>query len=146
MVMKKEGAVFTPSSKKPELTEKRTSPEVFYNSACPICRKGIEGYKEKFSSSTTDCPIKWTDVNSDNSAALELGCSLEYVREQLHIRDEKGKLWIGIDAFIYIWSLSPRDRWKAMIVSLPIVHFCGKVAYRIFARGLYLVNKSLRRW
>lgn len=116
--------------------------KVYYNSACPVCRAGIEGQKDK----STACEIEWADVHADNQAVEEIGEELEYVRERLHLVDEQGIKHMGVDAFIVLWRHSPQERWKARLLSLPLIHGLAQLGYKAFARLLYLWNRSKRHW
>ncbi|BBP85741.1 MULTISPECIES: thiol-disulfide oxidoreductase DCC family protein [Pseudomonas] len=116
--------------------------KVYYNSACPVCRAGIEGQKDK----STACEIEWADVHADNQAVEEIGEALEYVRERLHLVDEQGVKRMGVDAFIVLWRHSPKERWKARLLSLPLIHGLAQLGYKAFARLLYLWNRSKRHW
>lgn len=116
--------------------------KVYYNSACPVCKAGIEGQKEKESS----CEIQWADVHTDNQLVREVRAELEFVRERLHVVDEGGKLHIGFDAFLAIWKKSPREQWKARIFGLPVVKQICRIAYNLFAAALYKWNRSKRHW
>ncbi|HEU4590917.1 MAG TPA: DUF393 domain-containing protein [Steroidobacteraceae bacterium] len=116
--------------------------KVYYNSACPVCKAGIEGQMQKGSA----CEIQWADVHRDNALAAEVEADLEFVRERLHVVDEAGKLHAGFDAFLEIWRNSPTERWKARILGLPLIRQVCRIAYNLFAVMLYKWNKSNRRW
>lgn len=116
--------------------------KVYYNSACPVCKAGIDSQKGK----TTACPVEWTDIHRDNDAVGEIGETLEYVRERLHLVDEHGVKQMGVDAFIVLWQHSPREVWKARLFSLPLVHGLAQLAYKAFARLLYRWNKAKHHW
>ncbi|BAN50889.1 DUF393 domain-containing protein [Metapseudomonas resinovorans] len=116
--------------------------KVYYNSACPVCKAGIEGQMGK----TTACQVEWADVHRDNDAVIEIGENLEYVRERLHLVDEQGVKRMGMDAFIVLWRHSPGERWKARLFSLPLIHGAAQLAYKAFARLLYRWNKAKRHW
>ncbi len=116
--------------------------KVYYNSACPVCKAGIEGQKGK----TTACQVDWNDIHQDNAAVEEIGENLEYVRERLHLVDEQGVKRMGVDAFIVLWRHSPGEEWKARLFALPLIHGLAQLAYKAFARLLYHWNKALRHW
>jgi predicted DCC family thiol-disulfide oxidoreductase YuxK len=116
--------------------------KVYYNSACPVCKAAIEGQKEKGSS----CEIQWADVHQNNELVSEVHAELEFVRERLHVVDEKEKLHVGFDAFLVIWRNSPPERWKAAILGLPLIKHLCRIAYNLFAAALYKWNKSKNHW
>ncbi len=116
--------------------------KVYYNSACPVCKAGIEGQMDKNST----CEIQWNDVHIENQLASEVGSDLEYIRERLHVVDENGQLQVGFDAFLAIWRNSPSEVWKSKILGLPIIKQLCRVSYNIFAAILYKWNKAKKHW
>lgn len=116
--------------------------KVYYNSACPVCKAGIEGQKKKDSV----CEIQWNDVHKENGLVQEIDTDLEFVRERLHVVDEDGQLQVGFDAFLAIWRNSPKETWKARFFELPVIKQLSRVAYNIFAAMLYAWNRALKHW
>lgn len=116
--------------------------KVYYNSACPVCKAGIEGQMGKEST----CEIQWNDVHKQNELVTEVGSELEFVRERLHVVDENGNLQVGFDAFLTIWRNSPKETWKATFFGLPGVKQLSRIGYNIFAKMLYKWNKSKKHW
>ena len=116
--------------------------KVYYNSACPVCKAGIEGQMDKESV----CEIQWNDVHKENQLVSEVDADLEYVRERLHVIDANGQLQVGFDAFLAIWRNSPRETWKAKIFGLPLIKQVCRIAYNVFAAALYRWNKSKKHW
>ena len=116
--------------------------KVYYNSACPVCKAGIEGQKNKDSA----CDIQWNDVHQNNALVSEVDADLEFVRERLHVVDEVGNVNVGFDAFLAIWRNSPREKWKSRMFGLPVVRSVCRVAYNLFAAALYRWNRSRRHW
>lgn len=116
--------------------------KVYYNSACPVCKAGIEGQMKKDSV----CEIQWNDVHKENGLVSQIGSDLEFVRERLHVVDEQGNLNVGFDAFLVIWRNSPTETWKAGFFRLPVIRHLGRVAYNLFAAALYKWNKAKKHW
>lgn len=116
--------------------------KVYYNSACPVCKAGIESQMSKESS----CDIQWGDVHARNELVSEINAELEFVRERLHVVDEIGKLHVGFDAFLVIWRNSPTERWKAAVLGLPGIKQVGRLSYNLFAASLYRWNRAKRHW
>ena len=92
------------------------------------------------------CEIQWNDVHKDNSLASEVESDLEFVRERLHVIDEKGELQVGFDAFLAIWHNSPRETWKAKLFGMPSIRQLCQLLYNIFAAALYKWNKVKKHW
>ena len=116
--------------------------EVYYNSACPVCKAGIDGQKGKAAS----CEIAWRDVHHDNKAATEVASDIEFVRERLHVVDEHGELKVGADAFLALWRNTPQDAWKVRLLGSPLIKPLAIAAYNVFAVALYRWNRWMRHW
>jgi predicted DCC family thiol-disulfide oxidoreductase YuxK len=116
--------------------------KVYYNSACPICNAGINRQKNKM----PNCQIDWKDVHTQPSIYKDVSSNLELVRERLHAIDRQGEIRVGVDAFAVIWKDSPRERWKAVLVSLPGLKQISNLIYNIFAWFLYKWNRWKGRW
>ncbi len=115
---------------------------VYYNSACPVCKAGIEAQKGKMEA----CAIEWKDVHADNALVTEIGSELEFVRERLHLVDADGKVRVGFEAFLELWRNSPKERWLAAVLGLPIIRPCGRWFYNVFAAALYRWNRAKQHW
>jgi predicted DCC family thiol-disulfide oxidoreductase YuxK len=116
--------------------------KVYYNSACPVCNYGINKQKGRMDT----CEVDWHDVHNDVESHKDISSDLEFVRERLHVIDENNEVKIGIEAFITIWKHSPGEHWKATIISLPVIKQLATVSYNVFARILYIWNRSLGHW
>jgi len=116
--------------------------KVYYNSACPVCKAGIEWQQGKES----PCSIQWNDVHSNNQLVTEIGSDLEFVRERLHVVNKNGQLATGFDAFLVIWQEYPKERWKTRLLGLPVIKHICRAIYNVFAARLYQWNRSKKRW
>jgi len=116
--------------------------KVYYNSACPVCRSGIEGQKGK----AAQCEIEWGDVHENNELVDNIGKTLSTTRKYLHATDQNGELKIGIEAFIVILETNKQDKWKANILRLPLIKPLAKIVYYVFANLLFAWNKALKHW
>lgn len=118
--------------------------KVYYNSACPVCDAGIEGQRNRMTNCGAD--VEWVDIHRDVEAVNEIGAEQEFVRERLHVVDERGQVNIGSDAFAVLWRHTPRQKWLARLVRLPILAPFARALYNLFAAGLYAWNRSRKRW
>jgi predicted DCC family thiol-disulfide oxidoreductase YuxK len=119
--------------------------KVYYNSACPVCNAGIKDQRKRMEA----CGIKnieWIDVHAHPEAAAEVDAPLEAVRERLHVRDPGGRIDVGADAFIRLWSQTPGQRWLAKAMQLPVLKQLVHQGYDAFARLLYRWNRSRGNW
>lgn len=83
---------------------------------------------------------------TDNDIVEAVNSTREQVRERLHVVDDNGDVWAGIDAFIVLWENTPADRWKARLLRFPIVYPVSSIAYNLFARALYRWNRKKGHW
>jgi len=115
---------------------------VYYNSACPVCKAGIESQMGKMQ----ECSVEWKDVHSDSTLVNNLDSKLEFVRERLHVVNADGNIHVGFDAFLEIWRNSPKEHWKANFFGLPIIRQIATVSYNLFAAALYKWNRAKKHW
>ena len=118
--------------------------KVYYNSACPVCDAGIRGQRQRMAECALD--IQWIDIHSRPQALEEIGARQEFVRERLHVLDEKGELRIGAEALRALWARTPGQRTLARLTGLPLVNWLSRCAYNAFAALLYAWNRANRRW
>ncbi|QBQ55599.1 thiol-disulfide oxidoreductase DCC family protein [Nitrosococcus wardiae] len=116
--------------------------KVYYNSACPVCNAGIKNQKAKMA----HCRIEWKDVHTQSGIHNEISPDLEFVRKRLHAINEKGEIKVGVEAFEVIWRHSPNERWKAKLVSFPIIKQISIFLYNAFAWFLYKWNLRKHHW
>lgn len=116
--------------------------KVYYNSACPVCRSGIESQQGKMSS----CEIEWIDVHANPEAVKEVGAELEQVRERLYVQDAQGRIHVGADAFSKLWRDTPQQRWIGRLLALPVIRQLTQWTYNAFARCLYRWNRKKGHW
>jgi len=119
--------------------------KVYYNSACPVCDAGIKGQRSRMS----DCggaEVEWVDIHCNADAVTEIGAEREFVRERLHVVDEKGQVNVGADAFAVLWRHTPRQAWLSRLVRLPVVAPLVRGLYNVFAACLYSWNRARKRW
>jgi len=115
---------------------------VLYNSACPVCNAGIRRERNRMQNSG----VRWRDIHTEPGVLDNTGLEKEFVRQRLHVVDDAGNQYIGIDAFIALWNASPAQAWKARLFSFPVIHRLSVVAYNVFAWLLYKFNRLLKRW
>jgi predicted DCC family thiol-disulfide oxidoreductase YuxK len=102
---------------------------VFYDGKCGLCRREIEHYKYIAPTGV----FNWVDITVDPSVTQKIGISYADGLKLLHATDAKGKLHVGVDAFLLIWQQIPHWRIVATIVSFPLIRPVANIAYRIFA-------------
>lgn len=123
-------------------------PKLYYNSACPVCRTGIEQQRARMDAALPEGgdTIQWCDIAATPEAALEIQRSVDQVRHSLHMVDEDGKLLVGADVAIAVWKITPGRRWLGWLVGLPGIRQIARWGYDRFADRLFAWNKRQGRW
>lgn len=119
--------------------------KVYYNSACPVCKAGIQGQRRRMEALGIR-DVEWVDVHTHPEAGSEVGVPLEQVRERLHVRNADGQLDVGAEAFTRLWAHTPGQRWLAWLGQLPVLRPLMRWAYNAFARRLYRWNRTRGHW
>jgi predicted DCC family thiol-disulfide oxidoreductase YuxK len=102
---------------------------VFYDGKCGLCQREIDYYKHIAPQDV----FEWVDITVDASAIKKLGISYADGLKLLHAQDSRGKLHVGVDAFILIWRQIPRWRVLAFIVGAGFIRPFANIAYQAFA-------------
>ena len=103
--------------------------KVFYDGKCNLCKKEINYYKSISSNNV----FKWFDIATNPKHLLLINVSQKNALLYLHAIDEKGTLFIGVDAFLLIWK--NLKYWKILyyFISLPIIKQLSIFLYKKFA-------------
>jgi len=123
-------------------------PKLYYNSACPVCRTGIEQQRAKMDASVVGGSdvIAWCDIAATPEAAEEIDRSVDQIRHSLHMVDESGRLLVGADVAIAVWAMTPGRRWLGWLVGLSGIRQMARWGYNRFADRLFAWNKRQGRW
>jgi predicted DCC family thiol-disulfide oxidoreductase YuxK len=116
--------------------------KVYYNSACPVCKAGIENQRCLMPGTA----VEWLDVHADPQKVAEIGSDLPRVRERLHVKTDDGVVHVGADALAVLFMETKGRKWLARLLRNSLLHPVGVLAYNGFARCLYLWNRSRGRW
>ena len=103
--------------------------KVFYDGKCGMCSREIRHYM-KISPRET---FIWRDIANEPQHLKEINVSQSYALKRLHVIDQDGKIQVGVDAFIAIWSKIPRWRLLAFLCAMPGIKFTLSVLYNKFA-------------
>lgn len=105
---------------------------VYFDGLCRLCSAEIEHYKKMKGSER----IRFVDIFSSGFDALAEGLDPQDIHRNLHVKDASGKLHIGVDAFIAIWS---------QIDSLKILsRWASRTPMRKLLRGGYFIFTKAR--
>ncbi len=110
---------------------------VFYDGACPVCRREIGVYRDL----APVQPVEFCDV-SQSSSPLPAELTREQALARFHVRHADGRIESGALAFISLWERLPYWRWLARAGRLPGVAALMELAYRGFLR----IRPTIQRW
>jgi predicted DCC family thiol-disulfide oxidoreductase YuxK len=110
------------------MQERRNGPTVYYDGACPICRREIAHYRSLAGADR----IAWVDVSACPQEALGPGLTREAALARMHVRAEDGSLVSGARAFATLWAALPGFRLLGRLVGSRAVAPIAELAYRLF--------------
>ena len=79
---------------------------VFYDGLCPICNREVTLYKKLDRAAR----VQWTNLRQDPDALAAESFSYQEAMDLLHVKDGDGKVHIGMDAHLCMWSQLPYFR------------------------------------
>ncbi len=103
---------------------------VLFDGKCSLCEKEIRYYQKI----APEGIFRWCDITIDRSILDQYNLVQSQALLYLHVKDDKGNMHIGVDAFIIIWSKLQKFKILAKIISFPLIYQVAKVIYRIFAK------------
>lgn len=104
-------------------------PTMFYDGACPLCRREVAHYRRI----DRDGRVAWVDIAADATPLAALGITPAAAMRHLHALDRQGSVRVGAWAFATIWDELPYYRWLGRLVRLPGVLPLLDRVYRRFA-------------
>ena len=102
---------------------------VFYDGKCGLCSREIAHYR-KISPHRT---FIWRDIANEPKHLKEINVSQSDALRRLHVSDQLGTIYVGVDAFIVIWKKLPRWRLLVFVCAIPGVRFILSLLYNKFA-------------
>ena len=105
-----------------------TTCTVYFDGACPVCRREIAHYRRQRGSDA----IAWVDASSCDDAALGPGLQRSVVLNRFHVRENDGTLTSGAAAFVAIWRRLPAFAWLATLASSRPALALLEAGYSIF--------------
>lgn len=114
---------------------------VYYDGTCRVCRTEMNIYKKRADSKM----LNFVDISATDFVAEEHGRTQDEFMQQLHVRDNQGRFFTGVDAFIQIWNACPEQsvyRLLGRTAGLPGIHTAARGGYALFARFRHLLPKT----
>lgn len=114
----------------PELT-------VFYDGACPLCRREIGFFRRV----ETGNKVDWHDVSTHPGYVVVDGLTKSEALARFHVRTGDGELLAGAAAFVALWSRHPQlGRFAKTVSNRPSLYLLERVY-----RGFLVVRPLLQR-
>lgn len=118
----------TMSKSRTVLADPAAASEVFYDGACPVCRREISVYQTMASDS-----VSWRDVSGPDAVDVD-GRSQAALLARFHARRADGAIVSGFKAFLAVWRATPRLAWLGRLLDRQPFLFVGEGAYRAFLK------------
>lgn len=112
-----------------------SKPTIFYNGACPICRREIDHYRALDQRGQT--ALAWCDISQDPERLRSSGLTEIEAKRRLHVQGTDGTITAGLPAFLTIWMALQRYRGLARMARLPGIRQGLALAYEPIAWMLF---------
>ena len=104
-------------------------PLVFYDGACPLCRREIEHYRRIDRTGS----LGWVDISREPVRLRRYGLTVEQAMRRFHVLDRYGRWQTGVAAFVELWSHLPYYRRLASLVRMLRLERPLESVYRCWA-------------
>ena len=103
--------------------------KVYFDGACHLCSREIAHYKKI----DTASKLELVDISAKDFDAGREGLSAVNVNKYMHVRNSKGEIKTGVEAFLEIWSVFPQYNLIGKLVRNPLVRPFVNIGYHTFA-------------
>ncbi|WP_432698404.1 thiol-disulfide oxidoreductase DCC family protein [Marinobacterium sp. YM272] len=100
---------------------------VYYDGACPRCRRDRENYERL--DPNADDEVEWFDITGRDERLKALGIDPRKALTELHIRTADGRILSELDAYRVLMARIPRYRWLGWFIGLPVVRPLARYLY-----------------
>jgi len=113
------------------MQQQTTNTCVFYDGACPLCRREMNHYKKL----AGDENIDWIDISKSQVELKEEGIKYHDAMRVIHIKDESGVHQVGVEAIFTLWDKLPYYRQLSRVLKhATFIHPTLNKAYVFFAK------------
>lgn len=113
---------------------------VFYDGACPLCRREIAFYRRRKGADAVD----WVDVSQTMGDMVVPGLTRDAALGRFHVRDADGLLLSGGAAFSRLWLALPSFRRLGRICQVWPMPGLLEIGYRFFLKFRPWLQARLR--
>ena len=103
---------------------------VFYDGACPLCRREIDFYRRRKGAQSLD----WVDVSRCAGETAAPGLSKAEAMARFHVKRADGRLASGGLAFAQLWAALPGFRPLGLVLQCPPLAWLAERGYRLFLK------------
>lgn len=103
---------------------------VFYDGACPLCRREIDFYRRRKGAQSLD----WVDVSQSDGEMVAPGLSKAEAMARFHVKRGDGQLASGGLAFAQLWAALPGFRPFGRVLQWPPLAWLVERGYRLFLK------------
>lgn len=112
------------------ITDPRAAVCVFYDGACPLCRREIGWYMHKRGADA----LGWLDVSAATDASLPAGLTRQDLLLRFTVERADGATARGAAGFVALWRALPGTARIGRVLDNPVTVGIGELAYRGFLR------------
>ena len=118
---------------------KKTAVTLYFDGLCVVCSAEINHYKKMKGSEN----IHFVDIADPSFNAKKENLDPQKINIELHAKDAHGKLHVGVDAFILIWSRLDKLNWLSRLAKNSVINKFLQLNYSLFVKiRPYLPRKS----
>lgn len=116
---------------------------VYFDSLCPVCRREVAVYRRLDHRHS----IEWVDLCVAADPQADLPFTIDQALLWLHVTDADGRLLVGFDAHLAMWSRLRGLRWLAGVLRAGFLRRFAEHCYRDFTirRPGLAMRKEIRR-
>ena len=108
---------------------------LYYDGNCGICRAQMSRLRER---DRAGC-LAFTDITAPGFSVLETGVSMAALSTEIHARTADGRLLVGIDSLVAIYTALGRGWWVAPL-RWRMLRPLFSAMYRALARNRYRLS------
>lgn len=103
---------------------KPTGDTLYFDGACPVCRREVKHLKERADEQLNFVDIHESPLSEDQKAQLS---------QQLHLKTDQGTWLTGLEANVQAWQHTPSAKLARLLLSRPIRPF-AEAGYRLWLK------------
>ncbi|MBC7397227.1 MAG: DUF393 domain-containing protein [Bdellovibrionales bacterium] len=112
--------------------------KIYYDGACHLCSREMDHYRKH----AKKAHLEFIDIAHPAFSASAEGLDPVKINRDMHVRDAKGNIHTGVDAFIELWRVMPGYAPFSKMAGLPVVNPILKAGYEVFSRIRPLLPKK----